>query len=245
MRKRNRIVIDFNQPKVPRASWAGGSSRSSGIGSAGRVLIAIAVTLFLIVVGVIAGGYFWWRSFQSTPAYSLALLAYAAQQNDTAGVDTILDSDKVTDDFVAQVRQRTSGSYATTVNSLLSNQTTSAAAALSPQLKQTVHDQVVREIQRITEPAAGKPFVLIALAMPRFAEIKQDQQIARADVHVKDERVQLTLQPAEGHWRVVAIQDDKIAQIIADSIRRNLSNSGTQIQDEIRKQLDKLQNRQR
>lgn len=245
MRKRNRIVIDFNQPNVARRAWSGGSSRSIGGRGAGRVLIAIAVTLFLIVAGVIAGGYFWWRSFQSSPAYSLAVLTDAAQRNDTATVDTILDNDKVTNDFVAQVQQRTSGSYATTINSLLSNQTKSAAAALSPQLKQTIHDQVLREIQRITAPAAGKPFILIALAVPRFVEIKQEQGIAHADVHVKDERVQLTMQPADGRWKIVAIQDDKVAQLIADGIRKNLSNSGTQVQDEIRKQLDKLQNRER
>ncbi len=156
-------------------------------------------------------------------------------------IDTILDNDKVTEDLVAQVRQRTSGSYSTTISSMLSTQANSAVAVLSPKLKQTVHDQVVREIQRITEPAAGKPFILIALAVPRFVEIKQEQAIAHADLHVKDERVQLTMQPSKGYWRVVAIQDDKVAQLIADSLRRNLTNSGTQIQDEIRKQLDKLQ----
>jgi hypothetical protein len=242
MKKRNRIVIDLNHPNV---AGRGFPAHTAGGRGAARVLVAIAVSLFLIVTGVILGGYLWWRSFQGSPAYSLAVLTDAAQHNDAATVDTILDSDKVTDDFVSQVRQRTSGSYSTTINSLISNQTSSAAAALSPKLKQTVHDQVVREIQRITASAAGKPFILIALAVPRFVEIKQEQQIARADLHVKDERVQLTMQPAEGHWRVVAIQDDKVAQVIADSIRKNLSNSGTQIQDEIRKQLDSLQKRER
>jgi hypothetical protein len=243
MRKRNRIVIDFHQPNRARPGWSGGPARATARSSLGRVLIVIAVTLFVIFAAVMVGGYLWWRSFQSSPAYSLAVLTDAAQRNDTATVDTVLDTDKVTDDFVSQVRQRTSGSYSATINSLTSNQANSAAAALSPKVKQTVHDQVVREIQRITEPAAGKPFILIALAVPRFVDIKQEKEIAHADMRIKDERVQLTMQPAEGHWRVVAIQDDKVAQLIAESIRRSLSNSGTQMQDEIKKQLDKLQNR--
>ncbi len=79
MKKRNRIVIDFNQPSAARPVWSRGRSRTFSSHGAGRVLIAIAVTLFLIFAGVIVGGYLWWRSFQRSPAYSLAVLTETIQ----------------------------------------------------------------------------------------------------------------------------------------------------------------------
>ena len=230
--RRNRIVIDFGKA----AALAPRIRRGNG---ALRVLLVIAVVLILIVGGVIAGGYFWWRSYQKSPAYSLALLVDAAQRNDTPTIDTILDNDKVTEDFVSQVRQKTAGSYSAAINSLFSNQADSIAAKLSPKLKETVHEQIILEVQRITAPAAGKPFCLVALFIPRFVDIKQENDYAV--VNVKAEQIQLTMNAAEARWRVVAIQDDTLSQLVADGIKNNLSTSGTQLQDEIRKQLEKNQ----
>ncbi len=247
--KRKRIVIDLNKSRRASDGQGGGMSRRPSIG---RTLIVIAVILLVVVGAVISGGYFWWRSYRSSPAYSLALLTEASQRNDSIIIDSILDTDKVTDDFVSQVRQRTSGSYSTAISSLLPSRLNAATHPLSPKLKQTVHDQVVRELQRLTEAAAGKPFLIVALAVPRFADIKQENDVAQikqendvaqALVNIKDERVQLTMQSNGERWRITAIQDDKLAQFIADGIRHNLSESGGQFQNEVRGQLDKLQNR--
>jgi hypothetical protein len=227
--KRNRIVIDLNQPQTRQRSMA----VSAGVR---RVLIALALALIVIVAAVFAGGFIWWRSFQSSPAYSLAVLTDGAQREDIPTVDTVLDSEKVTNDFILQARQRTAS---TVINSLLSNQA-NPASALPPNVKQMVHDQVVGEIQRLTEPAAGKPFILIALAAPRFVQIERDNGTARALINIKDEHVRLTMQAAGNRWRVVAIQDDRLAQLIADGIRRNLATSGAQIENELHKRVGKL-----
>jgi hypothetical protein len=245
--KRNRIVIDFDpaQPQrgakeTPRAgAGPGPAARRSRVG---WVLGIIAIIFVVFVIGIAAGAYFWWQHFESTPAYSLAVLADAAQRDDTATIDSVLDSDKIADDFVSQVRQRISNSYSSAIPSVLTGQIDSAVAALTPKLKPTVHDEVVREIKRLTAPAAGKPLFLIALAVSQFADIKQENNIAHVLVNIKDEQFQLTMQPDAGRWRVTAVQDDKLAQRIADSVLRNLPSSGTQLQDEVRKQLNKLKN---
>src|SRR5437868_14849029 len=95
--RRNRIVInlDQNQPAAAR--------RSRSRGGFGRVLLLVAIILLVVVSGVAAGGYFWWRHYQSGPAYSIALLADGAQRNDSATVDGILDTDKITGVFVSHV----------------------------------------------------------------------------------------------------------------------------------------------
>jgi hypothetical protein len=234
--RRNRIVIDLDKARADQQ----GHVRARRSSRAVRIFGIIAVVLVLIIIGVAAGGYFWWRHYQNGPAYSLAVLADAAQRNDTATIDSILDNDKVTEDFVAQVRQRATGSFLSSISSTWSNQTDSAMQTLTPRLKQTVHDSFVNELRRLTEPAAGKPFILVALAINRFADIKQENNVAHATVNIKDEHLQLTMQQDGGRWRITAVQDDKLAQQIADEVQQNLPSPSTQLPEEIRKQWDKV-----
>lgn len=235
--RRNRIVIDLDKARADEQ----GRVRARRSGRAGRILGIIAVVLAVIIIGAVVGGYFWWRHFQSSPAYTLAVLADASQRKDTATVDSILDTDKITDDFVAQVRQRTAGSV---LNSLWSAQVDSALPSVTPKLKETVHDQIVKELQRLTEPAAGKPLILVALVIGRFADIKQENNTAEAQVNIQGEQLRLTMQSESEHWRITAVQDDKLAKEIADGVMRNLPSKGSQLQEEIRKRLDMFQKRE-
>jgi hypothetical protein len=238
--KRNRIVINLDESKTPPGS--GKKTRTSR--GLVQPLTIIAVVLLLLVVGLAAGGYFWWRNYQDSPAYSLAILADAAQQNDTATVESIIDTDKVCDDFVAQVRQRAPGSAVSAITSILPAQTNSALQAVTPNLKQTVHDQLMKEVQRLTEPAKGKPFVLVALAITSFADIKEQDNVAQVKVNIKDEHLQLTMQPSTEagvkRWRITGVQDDKLTKMIADGVTQGLPSNGDEVKDAIHKQLDKL-----
>jgi uncharacterized membrane protein len=229
-RKRNRIVINLDQ-----STGAPVSRRRGGIG---RVLLIIGLVLLLVVGGALAGGYFWWRRFQGTPAYTLAVLADASQRKDIPTCDSILNSEKITDDFVTQVRQRLTGSV---VDSLWSPKVDSALPSITPKLRETVHDEIIKELERLTGPAKGKPLVLIALVTGRFVDIKQENNIANAQVNISGEQIRLTMQPEGNRWRVIAVQDDKLAKEIADGVMKNLpARGGAQLQDEIRKQLEKV-----
>src|SRR6476660_6928419 len=81
MSKRNRNRIVINLDKLP-----GGSGKRPGLA---RLLLIFAVVLLLLASGVAVGGYLWWRNYQRSPAYSLALLADASQRNDNATVDSL------------------------------------------------------------------------------------------------------------------------------------------------------------
>jgi len=234
MKKRNRIVINLD--RLPRKSAA---SRGCA-----KPLIITAVVLLLLVGGVLGGGYLWWRHYQNSPAYTLAVLADAAQRNDNATVDGIFDIDKVCDDLMTQVRQNTGGSAAAAITSVLPAQTGAVLQTLTPKLKETMHDEVVKELQRLTEPAKGKPFILVALAITRFVDVKEENNVAQVKVNIKDEHLQLTMQASTQaggpRWRVTAVQDDKLASVITESVKRSLPTSGTQVQDAIGKEWDKL-----
>lgn len=235
-KKRNRIVIDLDKARADQH----GRVRARRFGRAGRILGIIAIVLVVVIIGLAAGGYFWWRNYQSSPAYTLAVLADAAQRKDTATIDGILDTEKITDDFVTQVRQRTAGSV---LNSLWSSQVESALPSVTPKLKETVHDEIVKELERLTAPAAGKPLFLVALVIGRFADIKQENNTANAQLNIRDEQLRLTMQSDAGRWRITAVQDDKLAKQISDDVMRDLPSKGGHLQDEIRKQLDKVRQR--
>jgi flagellar basal body-associated protein FliL len=230
--KRNRIVIDLNRPAGAEAPRSG-RRRSARLG---RVLAIIGIVLVLFVIALAAGGYFWWQHYKAQPAYTLASLVDAAQRNDNQEMDRILDIDKISEGFVTDVRARLTDS--SILNSVLPSQVDQIAANLTPQLKETLREILPGEIQRLTEPAKGKPFFLIALGVPYFADVKQDGATATADLKLKDEQVQLSMQQQGGDsWRITAIKDDRLTGIIADAARKSFSQRGSQLQDELRRQL--------
>jgi len=230
--KPNRIVINFDDPVV--ATGRGGASRRRSSRGIGRVLGLIAILLVLIVGGLAAGGFFWWRHYQSGPAYSLALLVDATQHNDRQSIDNILDTDKIATDFVSQIRARVPAS------AIWASQVDLTKMASSARIKETLHDQLVKELQRLTDVAADKPFVLIALAVPHFADIKQENNTAHATVNLKDEQIQLTMVQAGDRWRVTAVQDEKLARMLAQAMVENLPANGGHLQDELQRQLNSL-----
>ena len=242
---RNRIVIDFDGS--PRAATGAPPKpfRAKPRSNLARALLVIAIVLFVFVVGAASGVYLWWRHYQSGPAYTLALLADAAQRNDTSTIDSIFDTEKITDDFVSQVRQLNASSYSSAITSALPVQIAPSPAAVAPNLNKTVHDEMVTELRRLTDLAAGKPFVLIALSVPHFADITEQGETAHALVNIKDEQLRLTMQSHAGGWRITSIQDEKLAQRIADGIVRDMPSPGTQLQEGIRRQLNRLPSRRR
>lgn len=222
--KRNRIVINMDSPR-PRKR-----------GRLGRILLIVAVVLLLIAGGLGTGGYFWWRNFQNGPAYALAVMVDAVQRNDTETFDKMIDPDKISADFVSQVREKMSGSLAA---SLSSTQTDAATTAVSAKLKETVHEQLINELRELTTVAKGKPLFVVALGVPYFADIKQENNSASATVNIKNEVIKLNLQTEDNRWRIVAVQDEKLAKLVADAVVKSVPANGANAQDEIRKQLEK------
>jgi hypothetical protein len=232
--KRNRIVIDLNQPPPP-----GGWPRRKRPGRAGRILGIIGVLLLLLIIGIGVGAFFWWQHVKSGPAYTLALIVDAAQRNDRQEMDRVIDYDKVSEALVTDVRAKATGG--SLLNNLLPSQLDQMVANITPKLKEALREVLPPEIQRVTEPAKGKPVFLIALTAPYFADIKQNGASATVDLKFKDEQIQLTMQQTEDHWRVNAIRDDRLTTIIADAAKKGLSQRGSQFQDEIVRRLRELQ----
>ena len=237
MGKRNRIVIDLNQPPPP-----GGFTRRRGgkrSGRVGRVLALIGLVLLVIIVGIAAGGFFWWQQFKSGHSYALAVIVDASQRNDNQQVDRALDIDKIADGFVADVRSKLTGS--SVLNNLVPSQVDQLAANITPQLKETLREVLPAEIQRVSAPAKDKPLFLIALSVPYFATVHQDGANANIDLKFKDEQIQLTMFQTGDGWRITSIKDDHLTTIIADAAKNGAAQRGDQFQEEIKRRLGDLQ----
>jgi uncharacterized membrane protein len=223
-RKRSRIVVDFDKAREivhipPRGS------RGS------KVLGTVALVLAVLVLGAVVGGYLWWRNYRTKPAYSLALLVDAAQRNDAKGIDEIIDTDKIVENFIPQVTEKALGRYAAALTAPLSKQVETLVPKLLPDIKDKVREEVTNRVREIGKRAEGKPFVLIALGVPYYVGIKEEGETARASATLEGRPVELTMQRSAGErWKVVAVNDEELATRMVDNIAKNLPAVGSELE---------------
>src|SRR5207253_9758627 len=142
--QRNRIVINLGQPPPPQAAQPpappaqqrayspmppqaqnparvysptpGRSSVPKRGGGALKILAVMDALLFVIVLCIAIGGYFWWQHQKASPAYSVALLVDSVQHDNMQEFDEVVDMDKVVDNFVSQIVDGLSKRYGITAN---------------------------------------------------------------------------------------------------------------------------------
>jgi len=230
--KPSRIVINFERARQMVHAPKRGSRGA-------KILGVIALLVGIIVVVALVGGYFWWQSYKSKPAYSLALLVDAVQRNDTVGVDAIVDTNKIVDNFVPQVTEKAFGRYSNALTAALRSQVESLVPTLLPSIKDKVHEEVIAQVKELSARAEGKPFVIVALGIPYVVDIKEENDTAKATVTLKDRTVVLTLERNADRWKVVGITDDTMASRIVEKIMKDLPAVGSELEKEVRKKLKK------
>lgn len=228
--KRSRIVVDFEKARQIAHLPARGSSGA-------RILLIVTIVFGVLLIGLIAGGYFYWQSYKTRPAYTLALLVDASQRNDQAAFDQIVDTDKIVQNFVPQVTEKAIGRYASALTAPLRKQVEQLVPKLLPGVKQQVHDEVTRHVKELSERAGNWPFPIMALGVPYVVDIKEEGDAATVDVTLKERPVQLTMQRNGEQWKIVAVKDDALATRIVDDIAKNLPAIGSELEREIRKNL--------
>ncbi|HEX8144012.1 MAG TPA: hypothetical protein VF553_15540 [Pyrinomonadaceae bacterium] len=228
--KRSRIVVDFDKARQIAHLPARGSRGAS-------ILLIVVIVLGVLLAGLVAGGYFWWQSYKTTPAYTLALLVDASQRNDQAVFDQIVDTNKIVENFVPQVTEKAIGRYASALTAPLRKQVEQLVPKLLPGVKQQVRDEVTRHVKQLSERAGNWPFPIVALGVPYVVEIKEQGDTATVDVNLKDRPVQLTMQRNGEQWKIVAVKDDALAARIVDDIAKNLPAIGSELEREIRRNL--------
>lgn len=200
--------------------------------------------LWLIPVGLVIVGlivfFAWWQHFKTTPAYALALVVDASQQNDRAAFDRVVDLDRVIDNFIAQGAQDSAiGLTSATVTSVRT-QFQSLAPETTAVVKEAVREEVRNRINQLAGSSRARPFVATALAMPFVTEIKQTGQSAQVRVR-RDAEVELIMQRREsGSWQVTSIRDQALARRVVSGIVKQLPQSESEFEKQMGKQLRTL-----
>jgi hypothetical protein len=222
---RQRIVINVDGPPsvaTKRMRAPGGKGRRWL-----RVLAILAVFVLVVVVGAVVGGFLWWRNYQSTPTYALTLLLDAAQRNDPAEFQKRVNDDEIAKNMVASVSQKAAARYGLAFNSSVQEKIDNLVPSLLPRLKQTIHDEVVKEIKAFATESEPKPFILLVVGVPRLITVTTEGNTAKIKAPLSDRTIELTMQRDAELWKVTEFKDDRIVQRVVDSVMRELPAIGS------------------
>ena len=219
---RQRIVINLDGPKS-------GTARAARDGKRRRwprvlAILAALVLVFLVVASV--GGFIWWRHYQSPPAYTLTLLIDAAQRNDLAEFQKRIDDDEIAKNMIASVSQKAAGRYGFALNSSIQGQIDTLVPSLLPRLKQTIHEEVVKEIREFASKSEPKPFIFLVVAVPSLVTVKTEGDTAKATAKMNERTIELTMRRDAERWKVTEFKDDVVVQRVVDNVMKELPSIG-------------------
>jgi len=232
-RKRIIITLGDSQPQQLRNVALATPRRSRWP----RVLGFLALSLVIIALFAATGGYFWWRHYQTTPGYSLALMLDAAQRDDLTTFEKFTDLDKIVEDLAGQATQKAESQFGVALNATTRKQIETMVPSLLPQLKVSVRDALAQQIKDFSAQSTPKPFIVIALAVPTLVKITTVENSATIAANMNGRPVELTMQKNADLWKVVALKDDTlIDHVVADLVKGLPSIGGIDVND-IRKML--------
>lgn len=222
---RKRIVIDLDAPQ-------GGQARPSRVagrkrGRWRRILALLMGLVFVVVLAAIVGGFFAWRHYQSTPAYTLTLMIDAAQRNDLAEFQKRIDDEEIAKNMLASVSQKAAGRYGFTLNSSIQQRIDTVLPSLRPRLQQTIHDEVVKEIKEFAAKSEPRPFIFLVVTVPSLMKVTTEGDTAKATAALSDRTIELTMRRDADGWKVIEFKDDVVLQRVVDSVMKELPAIGT------------------
>ena len=222
---RQRIVINVDGPageETKRAPLTGRKRRRWP-----RVLAIFGLLVLVVVVVAVAGAFFWWRYYQSTPAYSMTCLVDAARRNDQTEFQKYINDDELAKNMVASVSQKAAARYGYALNSSIQQKIDNTLPALMPRLKQTVHDQLFAEIQKLGPAPEGRTFIYLLVTVSRLLTVATEGDTAKVKASLMGRSFDLTMQRAADRWQVTDCKDDVLVQRVVDGVMKDLPAIGS------------------
>jgi hypothetical protein len=230
--KRSRIVISLDRAReMMHLGPQGQQPYGGGVPRKRRKwpIITGAILLLLVIGAVI-----FWQVYKTRPSYSLALAVDAAQRNDAAAFDQVVDTGAVVQSFAPQVVEQALGRLGTALTPEMRRRVETIVPTLLPTVTESVRAQVMQEVRELTAPAAGKPFFLMALAIPFVVDVDREGDTATVRAKRGERSIELVMQRTpERRWKIVGVKDETLAKRIVDDITKYLpaiGDLGTEIE---------------
>jgi hypothetical protein len=192
----------------------------------------------ILLIGGVVGFFAWWQYFKTTPSYAVALLVDAAQKNDGPEFVSVVDTDRVIDNFISQNAPDSAAGLTSTLVKSVRVQLQSMTPETTARVKEGVKEEIRKRTNELAGSSSGRPFLVNALAVPLMAEVDQSGESARVKFN-RNGQVELLMDRTDGNWKVTSLQDSELAGRVMSKILKALPQSPL---DRIRDLPQKLPN---
>jgi hypothetical protein len=129
--------------------------------------------------------------------------------------------------MAASVSQKAAARYGFALNSSIQQRIDAAVPSLLPQLKQTVHAEVVKELQAFAQNSQPRPFILLVVTLPRLMTVTTEGDTARVKAPLPERTIEFTMQRDAEAWKVTEVNDDALVQRVVDNVMKGLPAIGS------------------
>jgi hypothetical protein len=151
----------------------------------------------------------------------------AAQRNDVAEFQKRIDDEEIAKNMLASVSQKAAGRYGFALTSSIQQRIDTILPTLLPGLKETVHDEVVKEIKEFASKSEPRPFIFLLVTVPSLMKITTEGDTAKATAALNDRTIEMTMRRDSERWKVIEFKDDAVVQRVVDSVMKELPAIGT------------------
>lgn len=220
---RKRIVIDLDAPAPPGSAAARAQANRAKKSRRWPKVLGILFVLVLVGVAVVAiAGFFVWRHYRSTPAYSLSLMIDAAQRGDVAEFQKRLDDEAIAKNMAATVSQKAAARYGIALTNTVKQQIESTMPSLLQEIKPAINQEVAQEITAFASKSKPQPFILLVYAVPSLMTITTEGETAKASAILNDRRFEIAMRRSDDGWKVTDFKDDVVVQRVVDRVMAQL-----------------------
>jgi hypothetical protein len=234
--RRSRIVVNVEPPPEDNRGaavkrWQGKFRARRVQGRRRRALSVGAIALAAVVLLLCLVGWWWWQSFKSSPAYTLALAAEAAELDDQQAFESLVDVEGVSRSVVPQVIERVRGTDTSlNIPPQVRRQIAQNAQVWLPGVREQVRGVLMAETKQLAARGGARnyPFFVRALALSRLGETKtldggRDNRTATVTYQVNERPVEFGLRSGGAgppDWKIISVKSDELAARVAEQVAR-------------------------
>jgi len=198
-------------------------------------VVVIAGVLGLAIVAVFVGGFLYWKSFEETPQFSLAMLIDAARREDQAAIDRYIDTAAVVEDFVPQITSKAVELYGRGIPEPVLQRLRLVAEPILPSVKERARSELPRVIRERTDRFEKIPFAAMVVGAERYLNITFQGDIAIVRSKRSEHTFEVKMRRVGREWQIIGVKDDRLSTEIARKVGQEMitiSARGLQSPDE-------------